>query len=101
MKSFISKNWKRILIIIGIICIAWNGIFKIIAKKALLEDYVKYGKVGEKSVIIGKIADSIDKPTSLVSPEMVKLTIIFMVAILLVVFISSLGSKSADKGKKK
>ena len=102
MKSWISRNWKKIIIIIGVICLVFILIGKIAAPKSLIEDYVKYGKNIESHHVIGEVIEkNVEAPSSIVSAEMVKMTIVFMVAILFVVFITSLGSKSSDKAKKK
>ena len=103
MKNFITNHWKKIIIGIGIVGIIFTVFGKIFAKKTLLSDYVKYGPDTKgKGIIAEKMADVMEESTSLVSEGMVKMTIVFMVAILLVVFITSLGSKgSTDKAKKK
>ncbi len=101
MKDFITYQWKKILIGTGIFGLVIILFKKILAKKTLIEDYVKYGKdIEGTGKITGRFANVLGESASV--PEgMVKLTIVFMVAILVVLFIASLGNKPADKAKKK
>ena len=101
MKDLISRNWRKFLIIIGIVWLVIILFSKIVAQKRLIEDYVKYGKDIESSNVIGTVASGLEGPTTNVSPGIIKFTIIFMVLILLATFISTLGNKSNDKAKKK
>ena len=102
MKTFITNNWKKILIIIGGIFIAINVFTKIVTEKTLLADYVKYGKDIEKvDVISGDIGEVVTVPESPFSPEMLKIIILMVALILLVVFLTSLGDKVAADAKAK
>ena len=68
----------------------------------MIPDYIKYGRTFRKPDVIGKVTtSSIGISNTILTPQLIKYIIIFMAAILFVVFITSLGSKSADKGKKK
>ncbi len=123
MKNFISKNWEKIMIFIGCVILVFMLINKIAAEKTLIEDYAKYGKevtssVGANTAISGEglsgTLSSISGEASggLLSnipifqkyPELTKFALIFMVAILFVVFITSfatmLGSTKEVKKKK-
>ena len=64
MKSFITNNWKKILIFIGSISIIVNAIIKIATNKTLLADYVKYGKNIEKSEILENATEVITNKES-------------------------------------
>lgn len=104
MKTFITNYWKKILIIIGGVFIAFNVFSKIVTEKTLLTDYIQYGKDIEKvEIISGDIGEVVTVPESPFSEDMMKLIIILVASILLVVFLTSLGDKaSADaKAKKK
>ena len=102
MKSLISNNWRKILVIIGIVFLVIILFHKIIAPKRLIEDYVKYGKdIESMATVIDTVTTGIEGPTTTVSPGIMKFTIIVMVLILFATFISTLGNKSADKAKKK
>ncbi len=102
MKSLITNYWRRILIIIGIVCLVVILFSKILTPKILIEDYVKYGKTVHRVEIISDVADKIDKPP-LIPSGMIGMIFVFTVGILFAVFISSLGAKSSggDKAKKK
>lgn len=101
MKNLIAKYWKKIVIFIGLIFIVLNTFYKIIAKKTMLGDYIKYGITFNGPKIKHGFFSTLDMPNSIISPEMVKYCIIFMVAILFVVFITSLANRGSDKAKKK
>ena len=101
MKSIIAKYWKKVLIIIGTLFTVFNIILKITAKKNIINDYIKYGKVFHNPKIVNKIPSTVGVSTEGVTGDMVKMIIVFTVAILVVVFITSLGSRSTDKAKKK
>lgn len=102
MKKFITNYWKKILLLIGGVFIALNSINKIFAEKVLLKDYIKYGKDIEKnSSIIGDVSQNIDTSSIPFNSGIVKLGIFLMVAILLIVFVTSLADKASAKDKKK
>ena len=48
MKKLISKYWKKILIILGIVCMVIILINKATAPKTLIAEYIKYGKMDSK-----------------------------------------------------
>lgn len=50
MKKFISKNWKKILIIIGAICIIINIGVKIIQDTNVVTGYIENGPVMEEDI---------------------------------------------------
>lgn len=115
MKKFISKNWKKILIAIGICILIYILILKISAPKTLIADYAKYGKdiVSSNNIsgdISGDISGIVNAGTNSFSnwfntnPDLARLAIILMAGILGVVLLTSIasvaGTKKDDKKKK-
>lgn len=104
MKSYITNNWKKILMFIGSICIIINVIFKIGANKTLLKDYVKYGKDIEKAEVVGTVGEVVSSSTISKSPfgsGIIGIVILLMVLILIVIILSTLAENAAKKAKKK
>ena len=98
MKSYISRNWQKLMIAIGsffAICIL---IFKISAPKTLLADYIKYGKniTPAKNEIIDVAKDNVSSVWNSVDPELAKLAMILIAGITIVVFLSALASKAGE-----
>lgn len=102
MKTLITNYWKKILVLIGGVFIFFNTFRKIIAPKTLISDYVKYGKNIEKvpSNVIGHVGEKIDTSTMPFNAGMVKLIVVLMVAILLILFITSLAEGKSGAKKK-
>lgn len=124
MKNFISKNWEKIMIFIGCVILVFMLVNKIAADKTLIEDYAKYGKEvasssttagttvsgeglsGTLSNVSGEISSGnfFNIPIFQKYPELTKFALIFGVAILFVVFITSFaamfGAKKDAKKKK-
>ena len=114
MKKFISNNWQKILIFIGAVFIILNVFSKLSAEKSLLDDYVEYGPTIQKenTQLMGKGESIINNVTETVTnnslssefpfpPELIKLIIILIAAILFVVVLSSIGDRVAAKAKAK
>ena len=101
MKKLIANSWKKCLVVIGIVLIGFNIFSKIVTKKNIIPDYIRYGKTYTKPSFVDHLPGASGIEVSGVSGQMIKVIFIFMIAILAVVFISSLGNKSADKAKKK
>lgn len=104
MKSYITNNWKKILITIGLICIAINVTFKIGASKTLLQDYAKYGKDIEKAEITETIGGAVNTQPISESPfgsGIVGVVGLLIVLILIVIILSTLAENAAKKAKKK
>ena len=126
LKSFISKNWEKILIFIACVFLVLIFVGKVTAEKTLIEDYAKYGKTfvsastnsssatnssdkianvlsGEK--ISGDIANSQFMQTlTEADPELFKVAMILIAGILGVVILTSLPGmfdKKKDAKKKK
>lgn len=59
MKKFISKNWKKILIAIGVVCIIINLGVKILQDTNVVTGYVENGPIIEKDIFDG-ISDAAD-----------------------------------------
>ncbi|MBR3888276.1 MAG: hypothetical protein IKJ32_04170 [Clostridia bacterium] len=121
MKNFISKNWEKIMIFIGCVILLFMLVNKVAAEKTLIEDYAKYGKEvsssssagttvsgeglsGTISNVSGEISSGnfFNIPIFQKYPELTKFALIFGVAILFVVFITSfVGMFGAKKDAKK
>lgn len=101
MKKWITNNWKKILICIGVVAMIVIFIEKLIAPKTIISDYIKYGKVVTPTEGTSELVDSakenIHSVWNSVDPQFAKLVVIMMVAILIVVFISSVASKAGEK----
>lgn len=63
MKKFISKNWKKILITIGVVCIIINLGVKILQDTNVITGYVENGPIIEKDIFDG-ISDVADGATN-------------------------------------
>ncbi len=103
MKKYISNNWKKILRVGGYICLGLIIFFKLNAEKTLLADYIKYGKEvkpSEGSGILSGVKDNFLTTFTGVDSQLVKFAIIFIVAIMIVVFFTSLLDKKKDAKKK-
>ena len=102
MKSFLSKNWKKILIIIAIIFIVLNMINKCIAPHILVEEYAKYGRDVEASNISVYSSEFLAeaREAAPVPDDIFRLLIILVGGILIVVIISELASKKSSAKKK-
>ena len=103
MKKFITNNWKKILIIIGIVFIVINLITKLTVGKTLLSDYIKYGKDIERPEIIENVGEVVSVSTieSPFGPDLIKFIMVIVGLILLVVILTSLGDKAAANSKAK
>lgn len=53
MKNFISKNWKNILIIIGVIFIVIDLFYILIIPATIQEDFLEYGPNVEYDIFDG------------------------------------------------
>lgn len=94
MKKFISNHWNNILVVTGGIWMFIILISKFVIPKTLVADYIIYGKeiVPTDNEIINSATSNFRAVWGNADPELVRLTIIIMVAILLVVFITTLAS---------
>ena len=103
MKKFITNNWKKILIIIGVVFIIMNLITKLTIDKTLLSDYIKYGKDIEKPDIIGNVSEAVSGATTEApfGSDLIKFIMILVGLILLIVILTSLGDKAAANAKAK
>ena len=118
MKNFLSKNWKRILILIAGIFIAINVVNKCMAPRTLIEEFGKYGPDVEKknyfasgslintsgnSLISGENSNFIEG-TSFSSPltaEMTKVALFIGGGIIIALILTELANKKPSSGKKK
>ena len=55
MKNFISRNWKKILIAIGVICIIIALIFIFIIPATIQEDFLEYGPDVKNTSVSGEV----------------------------------------------
>lgn len=108
MKDFISKNWEKILRIIGYISIFAIIFVKSNTKKSLLSDYIKYGpevKRGEINTGLGgifsSVSDNVSSTFRSANPEFVKLVFVLGLAILVVVILNLLIESASKKDAKK
>lgn len=104
MKNFLSKYWKRILILIAGIFIIINIVSKSAMPRNVISDVAKYGPDVEASNVnlnigSGSLASDF-VASSPVSEDMTKLAIILAIGLLAAVIIADLGSKKSG-GKKK
>ena len=104
MKSFLSKNWKRILIIIAIVLIVLNLISKIRAPHILVYEFSKYGQnISNKGKLInpdGLLSHAVLPETNLPS-EIVRLAIVLIVAIVGISILVDFSNKKEEPKKKK
>lgn len=105
MKNFLSKYWKKILIVIAAIFIIINIVGKCVAPHVLTAEYAKYGPEPKDSVninageVITTVTDEV-KDTAPISEEMVRICLILAGGLLLACVISELTSKKAPAKKK-
>lgn len=106
MKKLISKYWKKILIILGLIGMGAILINKVTAPKTLISEYVKYGKSIkiESTGVDGAIGEAKDNFISVltgVNPELLRIAFILMIGILLVCALSFIANSAGKKDAKK
>ena len=106
MKNFLSKYWKRILIIIGLILIAINIWSKCVAPRILIDEYVKYGPNIERnetsinsSINTSEVINNVSE-NSPFNEDMTKLVVILAAGLILVTVVNDLDNKKSG-GKKK
>ncbi len=105
MKNFLSKYWKKILIVIAAIFIIIDIISKCSAPHVLTNEYAKYGPDIEDSVninaggVISNVTNEV-KDTPPISEEMVRICLILAGGLLLACIISDLTTKKAPAKKK-
>lgn len=103
MKKFLSKYWKRILILIAAIFIVINIVSKCVAPHILIDEYAKYGPdVESKGGIIdtSEVIASVEN-TSPFSDDMVKVLLVLAGGIIVVCIVSDLINKKKAPAKKK
>lgn len=105
MKNFLSKYWKKILIVIATIFIIMNIMSKCAAPHILTTEYAKYGPEPKDSVKIsaGEVISNVTKEvkdTPPISEEMVRICLILAGGLLLACIISDLTTKKAPAKKK-
>lgn len=107
MKNFLSKYWKRILIIIGVVLVAINIWGKCVAPRLLISEYAKYGPNVERSesgvstsINTSDVINNINE-SSPFNEDMTKIVLILMAGILLVAVVSDMTSKKSSGAKKK
>lgn len=105
MKNFLSKYWKKILIMIAAIFIIMNIMSKCAAPHILTTEYAKYGPEPKDSVninaggVISNVTNEV-KDTPPISEEMVRICLILAGGLLLACIISDLTTKKAPAKKK-
>lgn len=121
LKSFISKNWEKILIFIACVLLVVIFVGKVTAEKTLIEDYAKYGKTfvssnsdkdsSEKGLISGELISgdvaSTVKDSEFMQtltgkdPELFKIAMMLIAGILGVIILTSLPGMFDKKDTKK
>ena len=105
MKKYISQNWQKILITIGIIVLLIILVSKFTAPKTIIPDYIKYGKdvapANIDSGVIGEAKDEFLNTWHSVNPDIAKIVTIMMVGILIVLFLSTIAARAGEKKDKK
>ena len=121
MKSFISKNWEKILIFIACVLLVVIFVGKVTAEKTLIEDYAKYGKTfvssnsdkdsSDKGLISGELISgdvaSTVKDSEFMQiltgkdPELFKIAMMLIAGILGVIILTSLPGMFDKKDTKK
>ena len=105
MKNFLSKYWKRILILIGSIFIIINIMGKCTAPHSLVQEYAKYGPSIESTH--GKIDVDINtseivtkvEENSPFSEDIVKIVLILTGLLIGVTVLSDIANKKPAKKK--
>lgn len=121
LKSFISKNWEKILIFIACVLLVVIFVGKVTAEKTLIEDYAKYGKTfvssnsdkdsSDKGLISGELISgdvaSTVKDSEFMQiltgkdPELFKIAMMLIAGILGVIILTSLPGMFDKKDTKK
>ncbi len=106
MKKLISKYWKKILIVLGMVGMVVILMNKMTAPKTLISEYIKYGKsiTIESTGVDGAIGEAKNNFISVltgVDPELLKIAFILMVGILAVCILSFIASSAGKKDAKK
>ena len=101
MKTFLTKYWKRILILIASIFIILNIVNKYIAPHNLVNEFAKYGPDVAQSSIKGEIITNQIKNSMNFDDNLLRLVIIFMIAIIVALLIGDIINKKSSAGKKK
>ena len=106
MKKFLSKYWKRILIIIASIFIILNIVNKCVAPHVLVDEYGVYGPEVEASTISGEMMNSSEimekvESTSPFPEDMTRLILVLVVGLVGAVIIGEITTKKSSGGKKK
>ena len=101
MKSFLSKYWKRILILIGIILILLNIVHKVIAPKTLVQEYAEFGPDVEATTIDINASNLVNDAatTAPFSEDIAKYVIIGIAVFVLLLIVSDMASKKPAKKK--
>ena len=106
MKKFLSKYWKRILILIASIFIIINIVSKCVAPHVLVDEFGVYGPDVESAVKSGEIinaTDIVDKAqdSSPFPEDVTRLILVFIVGIVGALVIGEITTKKSSGGKKK
>lgn len=104
MKNFLSKYWKRILILITGVFIIINIASKIATPRNVISDVAKYGPDVEASNVnlnigSGSLASDFVQSSS-IPEEILRIALVLAIAILVIVIVSDLISTKSG-GKKK
>lgn len=102
MVSFLSKYWKKILIIITVIFIMINIVGKSIAPHKLVSEFAQYGPEAkmlsiniDTSGMVNSLKESVNIPDNVFS-----IGVVLVIGLIAAVIISELGNKKAPAKKK-
>lgn len=104
MKKMISKYWKNILIICGIVGMVAIFTFKLSAPKTIISDYIKYGKditIEGNSQIISSATNNFWSVWNRVDSSLTRIVILIMALILFVCVLSFIANAAGKKDVKK
>jgi len=114
MKNYISKNWKKIFLIIGAIFLVIDLFFIITIPATIPEDFLQYGPNVESDIFDGvdniSDLDTADKEQELVnnvtqntgmSPDLARNLLVFGFVFIVLLVLGSIIDKEGGSDKKK
>ena len=104
MKKLISKYWKNILLICGIVGMVAIFTFKVSAPKTIISDYIKYGKdltAEGNSQIINSVTGNFWSVWNRVDSALIRIVILIMALILFVCVLTFMANAAGKKDAKK
>lgn len=103
MKNFLSKNWKRILILIAGIFIAVNIFHKVTAPRSLVSEFTQYGPDVENTSTLDihptEVMNEV-RASAPVSDDVFRILMVLVIGIFAALVISDLANKKPAAKKK-